>query len=263
MSAQFQQQGYAQQQQLQTHTSASSPCSSATGSVMLTTPALSSLHFDNDTYATSLRQSVGPGNYMFDTVKPHCGACLPLDPRINVGTSGASLCSGNLVDVESELHNIGRRATLSPAGMYRGDGGPPSVCPAVGGANARLQPFATCSALSAVDTRLANPPCTLRGTGWNRWEWLCRDPQERVLLPFDAYIDTSLVVKDNHRPSVARPLDPTLAMPPGGKVADPSVGAPQWMPLAACSGTVGPTAEPPHMLWRSCSEVNTLTNGCR
>ena len=246
---------FAQQQQQQQQVS---PCAT---SPLLTTPALSSLRFDDGAYKATLRQSVGPGNYVLDGLKPHCGACLPLDPRLTVGTSGASLCGGQLVDVESELHNITRRATLSPAGMYRGDGGPPSICPG----NARLQPFATCDAIAAVDTRLANPPCTLRGTGWNRWEWLCRDPQANAMMPFDAYVDTSLVVKDNHRPYVARPLDPTLAMPPGGRVADASAGAPQWIPSSACSGSsssAGPTAEPPHMLWRSCGEVNRITNGC-
>jgi hypothetical protein len=234
---------------------AASPC--ATGSPLLTTPALSSLRFDAGAYQATLAQSVGPGNYVLEALKPHCGACLQGDPRVAVGTSGASICGGQLVDVESELHNVGRRATLAPGGQYRGNGGPPTVCP--GPANGRLQPFAACDGLATVDTRLANPPCTLRGTGWNRWEWLCQNPQDRVLMPFDAMVDTSLVVKDNHRPHLARPLDPTLALPPGGRVADASVGAPEWIPAAACSGAVGPTNEPPNMLWRSCGEVNRLS----
>ena len=99
------------------------------GGVMLTTPALSSLRFDNGAYAANLRQSVGPGHYVLEAVKPNCSACLPIDPRIAVGTSGASLCTGNITDVESELHNLSRPATLSPGGLYRGDGGPPTVCP--------------------------------------------------------------------------------------------------------------------------------------
>ena len=217
---------------------------------MLTTPSLSSLRFDTDAYQATLRQSVGPGNYVLEPMKPHCAPCLPGDARMHVGTSGVAMCTGNIVDVESDLHNIGRRASLAPGGQYRGDGGPPSVC----GANARLQSGVACDGIASVDTRLANPPCTLRGTGWNRWEWLCRNPQEHALLPFDAYVDTSLVVKDNHRPHVARPLDPTLAMPPGGRIADPSVGSPAWMP--ACStANVGPTGEPPNVLWRTCDEV--------
>ena len=56
------------------------------------------------------------------------------------------------------------------------------------------------------DTRLSNPACNLRGTGWNRWEWLCRNPQERVEIPFDFQIDSVIVAKDNHRPCVPNPL---------------------------------------------------------
>ena len=39
--------------------------------------------------------------------------------------------------------------------------------------------------IPAEDTRLSNPSCNLRGTGWNRWEWLCLNPQDRVEIPFD------------------------------------------------------------------------------
>ena len=56
--------------------------------------------------------------------------------------------------------------------------------------------------IPAEETRTSNPPCNLRGTGWNRWEWLCLDPQERVEIPFDYNIDNRIVVKDNHRPCI-------------------------------------------------------------
>ena len=216
----------------------------------LTTPSLSRLRFDTGAYEQTLKQSVGPGNYVFDTVNPHCTPCLQGDSRMIMGTSGASICSGNLVDVESDLHNIGRRATLAPSGLYRGDGSPPSLCP-----NGGLQPYPACDGITAVDTRLVNPPCTLRGTGWNRWEWLCRDPQDHALIPFDANIDTSLVVKDNHRPHIARPIDPSLAMPPGGHSFSADAGAPQWVP---CSSSNYPVGESVNMLWRTCSEVGKL-----
>src|SRR3989338_5435 len=63
------------------------------------------------------------------------------------------------------------------------------------------------------DTRLSNPPCTLRGTGWNRFEWLPADPQECVTEPFDFQINTKLLSKDNHRPCVPKPLNQNIVYP--------------------------------------------------
>jgi hypothetical protein len=175
---------------------------------------------------------------------------MQLDPRVSGGFgAGAADCRGTpLVDVESDLHNIGRKATHAPSGFYRGDGSGPAVCDA--------NPLPSCSGLPAVDTRLVNPPCTLRGTGWNRFQWLCQNPQDHAvsMLPFDTNVDTSLVIKDNHRPVLARPVDPTLAMPKGGR--DATEGAPRWIPKT-CNG-VGAVDEPPNMLWRSCSEIGRM-----
>ena len=64
--------------------------------------------------------------------------------------------------------------------------------------------FPTCH-FSVEDSRLSNPPCTLRGTGWNRFQPLCLDPQDQVLFPGDYQVPTRLVVKDNHRPCVPTP----------------------------------------------------------
>ena len=36
--------------------------------------------------------------------------------------------------------------------------------------------------------RLYNPPCTLRTTGWNRWQPLFHDPQANFETPFDWFI---------------------------------------------------------------------------
>ena len=63
------------------------------------------------------------------------------------------------------------------------------------------------------NTRLSNPSCNLRGTGFNRWEWLCNNPQERVLIPFDVNVSNRLVVKDNHRPVIPTLIDQTSILP--------------------------------------------------
>lgn len=224
----------------------------------LGTPALSSLRNDPTAYKADINSSVGPGQYVLSPVIPHCGACLNVDPRVVAQRAGDSICqSQSIVDTESDLKNLSRRATRAPGGLYRGDGSDPIVC-GKGGGGATLS-FPICDGIPTVDTRLVNPPCTLRGTGINRFEWLCRDPQERALMPFDAYIDTSIVTKDNHKPFIARPVDPTLALPPG-KHDSPSSGAPQWIPN--CNNGYGGVNEPPVMLYRSCQEVNRISHGC-
>ena len=236
---------------------------SAATNPIVGSPSMSGLRYDAGTYHTHMRQSVGPGQYVLAPLGPNCTNCLAGDTRIAQGTSGVATCgTASFIDVESDLHNLSRRATLDPGGMYRGNGGPPQVCGAgAGSSGAQLVGAAACDGIPTVDTRLANPPCTLRGTGWNRWEWLCTDPQARALMPFDFNVDTSIIVKDNHRPHVARLVDPTLALPPGKADRNASIGAPQWMPQL-CNG-VGAVDESPNLLWRSCAEVDRIQHGCR
>ena len=57
-------------------------------------------------------------------------------------------------------------------------------------------PFTDCFT-SSEDTRLSNPPSTLRGTGINRWEWLCKNPQTDIEEPFDYQISSRILSKIN------------------------------------------------------------------
>ena len=216
---------------------------------MISASALNNMRYDAGTYQTDLRQSVGPGAYVLGTPVQHCAPCFACDPRANNGTSGGAACADGaaLVDVDSDLQGLTRRATRNPAGKYQA--GTAAAC--------TLRGVDDCGSVTVEDTRLNNPPCTLRGTGWNRWEWLCRNPQERALLPFDTMVDTSIVVKDNHRPHVARPIDQTLAMPPGKTAMSADVGAPQWKPR--CEPEF--LSPMPEVHWRSCREVDRIQNG--
>ena len=54
--------------------------------------------------------------------------------------------------------------------------------------------------LSTDSTRLTNPPATLRGYGWNRWEPLPCNPQDRALRPAGA-ANPLAQAKDLHRPA--------------------------------------------------------------
>jgi hypothetical protein len=208
---------------------------------MIKPSAHTSLRYDVGTYQFDLRQSVGPGEYTLTMPTPHCQPCLSGDARVVQGTTGGSECRDvGLVDVESDLLNRSRRATNCPTGKYQ----PTKPCPMKG------YPECLQRALPVEDTRLNNPPCTLRGTGWNRWEWLCQDPQERAFVPFDFNVDTAIVLKDNHRPHIPTPLDQAAALPPG-KGRPPQHGAPDWTPRCDTMATDGL----PIVHWRSCKEV--------
>jgi hypothetical protein len=163
------------------------------------------LNYDLCTYKHNLKQSVGKGDYMLGTPKMDCKVCFSTDPYLRMDNgSGVSVCKTKpLVDVDSELKNITRQASSCPLKKYiPGD----EYC--------QLNPYPNCaSALPTEDTRISNPTCTMRCTGWNRWEWLCQNPQDKALVPFDYNINNRLVVKDNHRPCLPKPINQAAALP--------------------------------------------------
>ena len=46
--------------------------------------------------------------------------------------------------------------------------------------------------------RLVDPPCTLRTTGWNRWDHLFHNPQETFETPFDFFIPSRDADKEKY-----------------------------------------------------------------
>lgn len=170
--------------------------------------ALTSLDYDTCTYKQNLAQSVGPGEYVTQTPMPNCFECLSDDPHLRQQKSGNSRCDDvPLVDVDSELRRITRKASNCPFDKWL-----PTKKPFC---KKKDMPPCKDEFMMTEDTRLSNPPCTLRGgdNGFNRWEWLCQNPQERVEVPFDLQINTRTLAKDNHRPCVPTPLDQTAALP--------------------------------------------------
>lgn len=171
------------------------------------------LNHDKSAYKHNLRQSIGPAQYQASTPLPHCVECFAKDPRVRHARGGNAKCRDRpLVDVDSELRGFTRRASNNPMEQYLPEGFPGPRKPFC-----ELEAQLPCpdEVLTSEDTRLSNPPINMRGTenGFNRWAWLCQDPQERVEMPFDAQVDSRLVAKDNHRPNVPVPVDPTLALP--------------------------------------------------
>ncbi len=172
------------------------------------------LNYDTCSYQHSLAESVGPGEYML-TEPPNVNEpCFAQSPQIRLQRQGVSVAQNMpLIDVDSELMNLTRPATNCPSRKYIPDGNQCNESHKLQEAKNNLAHGNDCF-FDVEDTRLSNPACNLRGTGWNRWEWLCLNPQDRVLMPFDHNINNRLVVKDNHRPCIPKPIDVSLSLPP-------------------------------------------------
>ncbi len=189
--------------------------------------SFSRLPYDTCSYEYQLAYTTGPGMYQLVTPNNVCEPCHASDPYIRLQSQGVSICKNtSLVDVDSELIGISRYLSDCPDRSYLPTGNLNMSCGAQSGAslpgcqpsaklcvdNTNMMHFKNCFS-NTEDTRLSNPPSTLRGTGWNRWEWLCRDPQDRVLIPYDYQINSKIVFKDNHRPCLPNPVNQFASWP--------------------------------------------------
>jgi hypothetical protein len=202
--------------------------------------ASTSLGADTCSYQEKLRRSIGPGMYMLGTPGADCARdCskdIPADPFVRYQTYGPGTCvPGSAVGDGSELLGLNYKSSKCSADSYMpGKYNAQGQCFA--GARGKAGDPRACMA-PTESTRLSNPPCTLRSTGWNRWEWLCWDPQERAIQPFEWNVSYRIVSKDNHVPCLETPLDQSGFIPNGKNSANGTkgvVGAP-----AACAQPPG------------------------
>ena len=138
------------------------------------------LKYDPNAYKQVLAESVGPLQYQLGTPL-NCEECISDDPSVRIQRAGASVDREMpMVDVNSELLNITRKLGNDPAKQYIPDEDKEgNLCTK----SAKHHPR-NCNQYKTEYTLLSNPPCNLRGTGWNRWEWLCQDPQDKVISPY-------------------------------------------------------------------------------
>jgi hypothetical protein len=151
--------------------------------------------YDGCKTSDDLRVTTGPGRYQLDAPPKACNAAFAPEPTIRQQYWGASLNSAYIkTDVESDLLNLNRPNTRTVCDQYD---------PMNNEVNktADTVPVKEAS-FPQTHTRLVDPPCTGRATGWNRWEWLCDNPQETVMIPFDNMVTTRLQQKDQFRPCI-------------------------------------------------------------
>jgi hypothetical protein len=161
--------------------------------------------YDGCKTTDDLRVSTGPGRYALDEPPQYCNACFAPEPTTRVQKWGASLNAQYIkTDVESDLLNLNRPTTKTVCDQYN---------PMTNSVNAATPVKSKDCEFPQTFSRLVDPPCTLRSSGWNRWEWLCQNPQEGVMLPFDNLVTTRLAAKDSFRPCIPKPLSAAGALP--------------------------------------------------
>ena len=173
--------------------------------------SFNNLKYDTCSYKQVLSESIGPCEYQLGTPFISCDDCFSKDPQLILQRNSVSVAKNiPQIDVDSELMNINRKLTgcsskeFIPKFNEKGE-----IDNTI-----ETKHFDDCNIPTRENTRLSNPAATLRGTGWNRWEWLCENPQKRSVVPFDLNINERLVVKDNHRPLIPKPIDQSVFLPP-------------------------------------------------
>ncbi len=161
--------------------------------------------YDGCKTSDDLRVSTGPGRYQVDVPPQACNACYAPEPTVRQQMWGASLNRGYMkTDVESDLLNLNRPTTRTVCDQYNPDKNKVN--------EAGQESVKECS-FPQTFSRLVDPPCNNRAVGWNRWEWLCDNPQESVMLPFDNLLSTRLAKRDQHRPCIPVPVQPDALLP--------------------------------------------------
>ena len=141
--------------------------------------------------------STGPGRYTLGVPEAYSNAVYAPNPTVRMQKWGASHdMSSTKTDVESDLRGLGRPLTRAACG--------PHYDPSRDQRRMTAMPE---SEFPQTHTRLVDPPCTLRGSGVNRFEWLCQNPQEGVMMPFEWAVDTRHASKDIYMSNIQKPVD--------------------------------------------------------
>jgi len=147
--------------------------------------------------------TTGPGRYRLGVPNAYGDAVFVPDATIRMQRWGASHdMTSTKTDVESDLLNLGRPTTRTACGQYT---------PEQGAAVADRLTAMPEAAFPMTHARLVDPPCTLRASGWNRWEWLCQNPQANVMMPFEWGVDSRHATKDDFLDQIRLPLETSPA----------------------------------------------------
>jgi hypothetical protein len=153
--------------------------------------SLSRSAYDEGAYRHSLRESLGPAEYIFQSAPTNKYAC---DPAVKEAES-------------SELLGIDRKNSRCPSDYFLP--GPDNV----GACPTPTQLGYTPDFIRDEHTKVSNPPSTLRGKGVNRFKVLHENPQDKAISPFHFRIQDNLNARDNHRVNIPKPVDAKQSLP--------------------------------------------------
>ena len=150
-------------------------------------------NYEEGTYDAYLERSTYNGKYALEEPRFFVNAPLMDSVYIRTGKYGhVKKDFGDRVNVESEIQGYTRPSAREVVNQHEPNRNMVSV-----------DKFKDERFYVGV-TRLDNSGCTLRGTGFNRWDWVPLNPQKNVMIPFDCMVDTKQLAKDSHRPSILK-----------------------------------------------------------
>jgi hypothetical protein len=159
--------------------------------------ALTRSKFDDFHQSDDMRITSYAMRYYLNTPDTNCPTSYPVDATTRIQKSGASWPVGMWkTDVETDLKGINRLGSRVwvDKKLYNPDTNRMNNTP--------LQ-AAPDESTPQLFQRLVNPPCTLRATGWNRWEALPHQPQLTFETPFDHFIPSKMLDKEKAKTHVA------------------------------------------------------------
>jgi hypothetical protein len=130
--------------------------------------------------------------YYLNPPAANCPTTFPVNPTTRIQKSGNSWLDGEWkTDVESDLKGIPRLSSKIRCDSVQYH---PTTNPLhqVGWKHAKDEN------IPMTFARLVDPPCTLRTTGWNRWQPLFHNPQETFETPFDFFIPSRDIDKEKY-----------------------------------------------------------------
>lgn len=153
----------------------------------LTRPRNDPFHQVDDMRITSYA-----ARYYLNPPAKNCPTTFPVNATTRIQASGASWPEGKWkTDVESDLKGIARLGTKIRCDEVQ-------YHPNNNGVNQTNLVHAEDENIPLTFARLVDPPCTLRATGWNRWQPLFHNPQETFETPFDFFIPSRNLDKEKY-----------------------------------------------------------------
>jgi len=130
--------------------------------------------------------------YQLNAPAARCPTIFPANATIRLQQSGASWPDRQWrTDVETDLKGVGRFSSRIKCDkdLYN---------PSTNMMNQVPLQNAPDEVIPMTFARLVDPPCTLRATGWNRFDTVFHNPQETFEAPFDFFIPSRDMDKERY-----------------------------------------------------------------